>query len=369
MIYLDYSATTKILDESLDTFNKVSLEYFANPNSMHDLGKRAEKLINASMKKISNILGIKEEEIIFTSGASEANNTAIKGICHRYKNRGNHIITTKLEHSSIIEPLNFLKEEGFEVEYVPLDKNGQVDLDALDKMITDKTILVTINSVSSELGIRQPLNEISKIVKKHKKCLFHSDVTQSIGKENIDFSLLDLASFSSQKFYGPRGIGVLYVRKGVSLTPLIHGGKSTSTFRSGTPNTALIASMTKSLGIIYEKLDENFLYVSNLNKYIASKLEKLDVSINSNNYSIPHIVNFSLHDIRSETMMHALEQDEIYISTTTACNTNNYSDAVYEITKDTKRASQTIRVSLSFQSTKEEIDYFISRLDYYINSL
>ena len=369
MVYLDYSATTKVLPEALDTYNKVSTEYFANPNSMHSLGLKSKKLIDASLKKISSLLNIREDEITFTSGATEANNTAIKGICNKYKNRGNHIITTPLEHSSIIEPLNFLKEEGFTFDYVPLDENGRVNINALDEMITDRTVLVSINSVSSELGIREPLEEISRVVRKHKKCFLHCDITQSIGKEHINFSLFDLASFSSQKFFGPRGIGVLYIKKGINITPLLHGGKSTNSLRSGTPNTPLIASMTKSLGIVLENLDKNYEYILNLNKYLVKRLEKLDVTINSNKYSIPHIVNFSLHGIKSETMVHALEADEIYVSTTTACNTNNYSESVYRLTNDLERARNTIRVSISYQTTKEEIDYFIEKLKLYIDTL
>lgn len=369
MVYLDYSATTKIFDEALDTYDKVSKDFFANPNSIHSLGLKSKKLIDASLNKISSLLNIREDEITFTSGASEANNTAIKGICHKYKNRGNHIITTALEHSSVIEPLNFLKEEGFTFDFVPLDKYGRVNLKALDEMITDKTILVSINSVSSELGICQPLEEISKIIKKHKNCFFHCDVTQSIGKHHINFSLFDLASFSGQKFFGPRGIGVLYVKKGISITPLIHGGKSTNNLRSGTPNTPLIASMCKSLSIILENLDKNYEYVTSLNKYLIEKLKSLDVTINSNKYSIPHIVNFSLHGIKSETMVHALEADEIYVSTTTACNTNNYSESVYRLTNDLERAKNTIRVSISYATTKEEIDFFIEKLKLYIDTL
>ena len=200
MIYLDYSATTPVDDRVLDTFVKVTKDYIGNPNSLHELGVEAKKLIDASTKQIADILKVKENEIIYTSGASEANNMAIKGICFKYKNRGKHIITTTLEHSSVLEVFKYLENEGFEVSYAKLDENGVVDIDELKKIIRDDTILVSICSVNSEVGVRQPVEEIGLMLKDYPKLYFHSDVTQSIGKEKVDFTNIDLASFSGQKF-------------------------------------------------------------------------------------------------------------------------------------------------------------------------
>ena len=194
MIYLDYSATTPVAEEVIETYSRVCREYIGNPNSLHKLGVEANQLIEASTKQIASILGVKPSEVIYTSGASEANNTAIKGICLKYQNRGKHIITTELEHSSVIAPIQYLVGQGFDVDFVPLDENGIVDLVELEKLIRDDTILVSIASVNSEVGVAQPIDEIAKLVKKHPKCYFHSDVTQSIGKQKVDFTNIDLAS-------------------------------------------------------------------------------------------------------------------------------------------------------------------------------
>ena len=359
MIYLDYSATTPVNEEVIDTYSRVCKEYIGNPNSMHLLGVKAKQLIDASTEQVANILGVKNSEIIYTSGASEANNTAIKGVCLKYKTRGKHIITTELEHSSIVAPLNYLSGLGYEVDFVKLDENGLVDLENLSRLMRDDTVLVTISSVNSEVGVKQDLKAISKIVRKNPKTIFHSDVTQSIGKDKIDFSLLDLASMSGQKFYGMKGIGVLYKREGLIIEPLIHGGKSTTIFRSGTPATPLIASFAKALRLAYDNFDEKYKHVVETHDYLIDKLKDLDIYINSNSYCLPHMVNISLKNIKSEVMQHALEEYEIYISTQTACSTGNYSKAVYAVTNDKEKASRSMRISLSYLTTIEEIDEFI----------
>ena len=363
MVYLDYSATTPVNDLVIDTYSRVCKEFIGNPNSLHLLGVKAKELIDASTNQVASILGIKSNEIIYTSGASEANNTAIKGVCFKYQNRGKHIITTELEHSSIVAPLNYLSSLGYEIDFVKLDKNGLVDLEDLEKKLRDDTVLVTISSVNSEVGVRQDLKAISKIVRKNPKTIFHSDVTQSIGKEKIDFSLLDLASMSGQKFFGMKGIGVLYKKEGLIIEPLIHGGKSTTIFRSGTPATPLIASFAKALRLVYENFYEKYKHVVEIHDYLIDKLKDLDIYINSNSYCLPHIVNISLKNIKSEVMQHALEEYEIYISTQTACSTGNYSKAVYAVTNDKDKASRSLRISISYLTTKEEIDEFIKAFD------
>ena len=359
MIYLDYSATTPVDYEVIDTYSKVCKEFIGNPNSLHKLGLDAKKLIDASTKQIAKILGVKDSEIIYTSGASEANNTAIKGVVSKYSNRGKHIITTELEHSSIVAPLNYLQSKGYEVDFVKLDSNGLVDLEDLEKLIRDDTVLVSIASVNSEVGIKQDLKKIREVLKKNPKTIFHSDVTQSIGKEKIDLSYVDLASMSCQKFFGMKGIGALYKREGLVIDPLIHGGKSTTIFRSGTPATPLIASFAKALRLVYEDFNKRDKYIHELNKYFIDKLSDLDVEINSNSYCVPQVVNLSIKGIKPETMQHALEEHDIYISTQTACSTGDYSRAVYAVTHDKERASHSVRVSLSYKTTYEEIDEFI----------
>ena len=362
MIYLDYSATTPVNEEVLNSYIEATKKMVGNPNSLHKLGIEAKSLIDAATRQIANILKVKPNEIIYTSGASESNNTAIKGICLKYQNRGKHIITTHLEHSSIIEPLNYLKRQGFEVEYVNITENGMVDIEDLKKKIRDDTILVTIASINSEVGIVQPIKEIAALLKKYPKVYFHSDITQSLGKEKIDLTDVDLASFSAQKFYGMKGIGGLVKKENVVIEPLIHGGKSTTKDRSGTPATALIVSMAKALRLAYENLEEKQKYVKELNIFLRNELEKNEITINSPEVAIPNILNISLENIKPETVLHALEEKEIYISTKTACATNDSSDAVYAITKDEEKAKHSLRISLSYLTTKKELEIFITEL-------
>ena len=369
MIYLDYSATTPVNKEVLNTYVTVCEKYIGNPNSLHKLGVEAKGLIDAATNQIANILGVKSSEVIYTSGASEANNLAIKGICLKYQNRGKHIITTELEHSSVSEPIKYLESIGFEVSYVKLDSNGLVDLNDLESLMRDDTILVSIVLVNSEVGLIQPIEAISKIVKKYPKCYFHSDITQCIGKVKVDLSLVDLASLSSQKFYGMKGIGCLIKKENIIIEPLIHGGKSTTIYRSGTPAVGLIVSLSKALRLSYDEFDNKYNKVFELNKYLISKLENLDVCVNSNNYCVPHIVNISLNGIKPETMLHALEQVEIYISTQTACSTGDYSKAIMAICNDKDRASRSMRISLSYLTTSDDVDKFVNSLEKNIDKL
>lgn len=362
MIYLDYSATTPVNEEVLNSYIEATKKMVGNPNSLHKLGIEAKSLIDAATRQIASILKVKPNEIIYTSGASESNNTAIKGICLKYQNRGKHIITTHLEHSSIMEPLNYLKRQGFEVEYVNITENGIVDIEDLKKKIRDDTILVTIASINSEVGIVQPIKEIAALLKKYPKVYFHSDITQSLGKEKVDLTDVDLASFSAQKFYGMKGIGGLVKKENVVIEPLIHGGKSTTKDRSGTPATALIVSMAKALRLAYENLEEKQKYVKELNIFLRNELEKNEITINSPEVAIPNILNISLENIKPETVLHALEEKEIYISTKTACATNDSSDAVYAITKDEEKAKHSLRISLSYLTTKKELEIFITEL-------
>ncbi len=365
MIYLDYSATTPVNKEVLASFSKAAIEYPGNPNSLHKLGLESNKLIEASTKQIAKILGVKENEIIYTSGSSESNNLAIKGIADKYKNRGKHIITTNFEHSSIYGPISYLQKDGFDVDFVKTLDNGLVDLEDLERLIRDDTILVTICSVNSEIGVRQPIEEIKKIVKKHEKCFLHVDMTQSIGKEKISFDDIDLVSFSAHKFYGLKGIGCLIKKEKIALEPIIHGGKSTTIYRSGTPCLPLIVSLAKALRLAYENFDAKYEHVKVLNDYLKEKLSHYDlVRINSNDYCIPHILNISVLNVKPETMQHALEEYDIYISTKTACSSKeNISRAVLALTNDKERAASSVRISLSYLTTKEECDEFLKAFD------
>lgn len=360
MIYLDYSATTPVDEFVLDSYVKTTRDFIGNPNSLHKLGVNAKRLIDAATKQITNILGIKENEIIYTSGASEANNMAIKGICLKYQNRGKHIITTELEHSSVIAPISYLQSLGFEIDFVKLDSKGVVDLEDLERLMRDDTILVSIALVNSEVGVIQPIEEISRVVKKYPKAYFHSDITQSIGKMRLNLSCVDLASFSAQKFYGMKGIGGLIKKENIVIEPLIHGGKSTTVFRSGTPAVALIVSMAKALRLAYDQFDRKINEVNLLNRYLVEELNKLFISVNSNECCVGHIVNISIGKIKPETMLHALEEKDIYISTQTACSMGIYSKAVFAVTGDLEKAKHSIRISLSHLTTRQEIEEFLN---------
>lgn len=365
MIYLDYSANTPINKEVLESFNKVALGFPANPNSLHSLGVKAKELIDASTKQIADILKVNTNEIIYTSDSSEANNLALKGIAYKYQNRGKHIITTTLEHSSIYGPLNFLQTQGFEVEFVNLKEDGTVDLEHLKSLLREDTILVSINAVNSEIGILQPINEIGKLIRENSKAFFHSDVTQAIGKIKVDFTNIDLASFTAHKFFGINGIGCLIKKDKIMLEPLIHGGKSTTIYRSGTPYLPLIVSMAKALRLAYENIDAKYNHVLELNNYLKEKLVKYkNVYINSLDTSIPHILNFSVIGVKPETLVHALEQEEIYISTQSACSSSNaFSKSVLSLTNSMDRAKSSVRISISYITTKEEIDKFLNIFD------
>ena len=363
MTYLDYSATTPTSEEVLNTFVEVSRRYIGNPNSLHKLGVEANEIIKASTKQISNLLNIKESEIIYTSGASESNNTAIKGIALKYQNRGRHIITTEFEHSSIYGPLTYLQKQGFKVDFVKTDEYGLVDINNLKELLTDETILVSIGYINSEIGIIQPINEIGKLLKDYNKCFFHVDMTQALGKIKIDLTNVDLASFSAHKIYGIKGIGMLYKKENISLEPLIHGGKSTTVYRSGTPATALIASFAKAMRLILEDLDKKHEYISKLNKMLKEGLKYDKVYINSNEHCIPNVLNISVVGVKPETMLHALEKYDIYISTQTACSTGTSSKSVYALTKDEDRSKSSLRISLSHLTKESDIEYFLEKFD------
>lgn len=365
MIYLDYSATTPVDKRVLNTFNKVCLEYPGNSNSLHKLGMEAKELEDYATKKIEELLKLKNAEIIYTSGASESNNQVLKGVCSRYQNRGKHIITTYLEHSSILSTVNYLSSQGFIIDYVKIKDDGQVDLDHLKQLLTTDTIIVSICAVDSELGIRQPLEEISNIIKEYPKCFFHVDCTQALGKIPINFDLMDFASASAHKIYGMKGIGLLIKKKNIVIDNLIHGGKSTTTYRSGTPALPLIVSTMKALDLIIPNINQNYIQVEKLQRKILNHLKQYpEISINSTKYSIPYTINISLKGIKPETFVHAMDEYDIYISTKSACSSaNTMSDSVYAVTKDREKAMRSIRISLSYLTTEEEIEKFLQAFD------
>ena len=335
MTYLDNSATTKINEEVLKT---VSKDLFTPIE---------EEKLNPYQDKIKTLLNT-DLDVIITSGSTESNNLAIKGICEN--SNKNEIITTHLEHSSINETLKYLENKGFIIKYIPI-KDTILDLDSLKELITEKTALITVTLVNSETGMLNDINKIGEIAHKH-GILFHTDITQGIGKISIDLKNVDLASFSSHKFHGPKGIGVLLKNEKLNLKPLIYGKR--------TYNLGLINGMIKALEISLKNIDSNYKKTEELRNYLKENINNLpDISINESRNNIPHILNFSVLSYKPETFLHYLGMHDIYISTKSACSSGDYSEAVLDLTGDMKRAETSVRISLSEENTKEQLDKVI----------
>lgn len=381
MIYFDYSANTPIDSNVLDIFVEATRKYTANANSNHSLGKLAKQQIDNCSSYIADYFNCNANGIIYTSSASESNNLVIKGIADKFKDKGNHIIISAMEHSSVIAPCNFLSSLGYNVSVISTNSQGIVDLDELKTAITDKTILVSICTVNSELGTIQPIREIANIVKEHENCVFHTDATQAIGKININFSSnftdvfstimpqnVDFVTFTPHKFYGLNGIGVLVNRNNIPITPLIHGGKSTTVYRSGSPDTAGIIALQYALKKSLDNLNERYSYVKKLNELFRNKLSNYScIHINSPINAVPHILNFSLIDYDANKLVTELSNNGIYVSSNTACSLDNTpSNAVLSTTGDINLASNTIRISLSHLNTEDEISKFFKVFDFFI---
>lgn len=362
MIYLDYSATTPVSYDVLESYNKATRDYMGNANSIHALGVKSKVLLNSATKQLCELFDIKEDELVYTSGATESNNMALKGVAMAYGNRGKHIVVSKLEHPSVYAICNYLESLCFEISYVNNDSEGLVDFEDLKKKIRQDTILVSICAVNSEVGIRQPLKTLRQIIKKENaNTLFHSDMTQAVGKVSVNMHDVDLASMSAHKIFGPKGIGILYKSSKVRLVPLIHGSGKFNELKSGTPPLPLIVALSKACRIALTDLEKRENNVAKLNEKICNDLSKIDgVTLNKTKYSIPHILNISLKNIRPETFVHAMEEDEIYISTNTACSSGDLSTSVMAIYNDKERAVSSIRISLSYVTTNEEINKFLN---------
>lgn len=369
MVYLDYSATTPVIDEVLDSFNTVTKEFFGNANSLHSLGLKSRELLSSARKQICDILKIKDDEMIFTASATEANNRALIGVCLSRKRFGNHIIVSTLEHPSIYEICKYLESIGFKVSYVNVDSEGVVDLEHLKSLVNDKTILVSICGVNSETGVRQPLRTIKQVVKRENRdCYIHSDLTQALGKIKINLDDVDLASFSAHKIYAPKGIGMLYKKDGVNMVPIMYG--SNSSHEIGTPALPLIVAFSKAIRLAYANFKEKEENISNCTKRLLDGLKKYDgIKLNRSKYTIDNIISISLMDIKPETFIHALEKHDIFVSSNTACSSGKVSTSVMAIYNDKIRANTTIRISISYLTTEKEIDLFLNAFDEEYNKL
>lgn len=363
MVYLDYSATTPVLPEVLDSYNKVSEEYFGNPNSLHSLGIKSKELLNSATKQIADLLHIGEDEFCFTSGSTEANNMALIGTALSYHKYGNHICVSTMEHPSIYGICKYLEKLGFIIDYVGVNEEGLLDFEELKNKVTKDTILVSVSAVNPETGARQPLKMIRQVIRKNNEnCIFHSDMTQAIGKVNMIISDVDLASISGHKIYGPKGIGLLYKNKNVILTPLLYGADDS--LKPGTPALPLIVAFSKALRLALKDLNQKEETVKKYQEKIISHLsEYSDIKINTSKYCIPHILNISLMTIKPETFIHAMEKDEIYLSSNTACSSGKKSESVWNMYHDEVRSLTTIRISLSYLTLPSEITDFLNSFD------
>ena len=362
MIYFDNAATTSVNDEVLKTFVTVSKNYIGNTNSIHKLGFESKKLMNAATKQVADLLSVLEDEVIFTSSSSESNNLAIKGVLESYPKRNRIILTTILEHPSITNTLNSLKD--VEVINLKLDANYHIDIDDLKEKLKLDPVLVSIHHVNSELGIIQDIDTIGKIIKENSKAIFHVDGTQSLTKIDVNLKYVDQFSASAHKFNGLKGIALLVKKEKINLSPIINGGDSQTIYRAGTPALPLIASFSKALRLALEAQPKAYLKVKEINNYLRDELSKIDsITINSKVDSSPYILNFSIKGIKPESMIHKLEAKDVYLSTKTACSSKeDYSKSIYLLTKDKEISKTSLRLSLSKDSTMEEAKEFIKIL-------
>ncbi|NYV64322.1 cysteine desulfurase [Bacillus sp. Gen3] len=375
MIYFDNSATTKPYNEVIEAFAKVSQEYYANPSSLHNFGGKVETLVHQARKQIASLLQVKDNEIYFTSGGTEGNNLAIKGTALQYRSRGNHIITTTVEHPSVYEACEQLRLLGFDITYLPVNQKGQVELDDLKSAIKDETILVSIMHVNNEMGTIQPIEEIGQLLNEYSKILFHVDHVQGIGKVplNLKQAHVDFCTISAHKFHGLKGSGILYIRNGVRISPLFSGGNQENKVRSGTENVGGIVTMAKALRLTEANRKQKLEEMISIRDFLISSLTKLPtIKVHTvPSVSAPHIINFSAIGLRGEVVVHALEAEKIYVSTTSACSSKQKSISrtlqAIGVTEDI--AEGAVRISLSYENTMDEAKIFMSKLESIINKL
>lgn len=372
--YLDNSATTRCSDRACQLMVDLLTKDYGNPSSLHMKGIEAERFVETAKKKIAKTLRVSEKEIIFTSGGTESNNLAIIGDAMANRRAGNHIITTSIEHASVENPMEFLKEQGFEITYLSVDENGIISLEELEEAVTEQTILVSMMQVNNEIGAIEPVAEAAELIKKkNPDTLIHVDAIQSYGKMYIYPKKLgiDMLSVSGHKIHGPKGSGFLWVREKTKLKPLILGGGQQKGMRSGTENVPAIAGLGEAAEEIYENLDEKRAHLYGLKQRFIDGIEKLEgthVNGKTGEDSAPHIVSVSFEGIRSEVLLHSLEDRGIYVSSGSACSSNNHagkqkgSKTLRNIHLKENLLDSTLRFSFSVHTTEEEIDYALEVL-------
>ena len=366
IIYLDNAATSKVYPEVLESYNQITLKYFANPSSIHKLGQESNRLLEKSREQILSLFNLTHHEVIFTSGATEANNLAIKGYALANKSRGNHLITTAVEHPSVLNTFKALEKYGYEVTILPVNKNGVIEVNSLKAAIKENTILVSIMSVNNETGAINPIKEAGELLKNYPKIAFHVDMTQAIGKIDVPLENIDMFSFSGHKIHALLGSGALIKEKKIILEPIAHGGGQENNNRSGTNTLALSATLAKALRLSLKEQKDNYNKVSNLRDYLVSYLkDNPDLyAINSLDKDNPYIVNFSLLNHKASVVVEALSNKGIMVSSLSACHSKNedYSYVVLAMNNDMKLAHNTIRVSFSYENTVDDVNALIRGL-------
>lgn len=368
--YLDNSATTRCMERVTDKMIRVMREDFGNPSSLHTKGVEAENYIREAKEIFAKNLKVSEKEIYFTSGGTESNNLALIGTAMANQRSGRHLITTSIEHASVLNTMKYLEDQGFRVTYLPVDEDGIVSLDVLRESICEETVLVSVMYVNNEIGAVQPVEEIARILKeKRPGALLHVDAIQAYGKYRIypKKTGIDLLSISGHKIHGPKGSGVLYVNEKVKIRPIIFGGEQQKGLRSGTENVPGIAGVAEAAQACYENLEEKIDRLYELKARFVEGVQKLPgtkVNGRTGRDSAPHIVSVSFQDVRSEVLLHALEDQGVYVSAGSACSSNKpaVSHTLQSIGLPKELLGSTLRFSFCFDTTEEEIDYCLEKL-------
>ena len=368
MIYFDNSATTKPYPDALATYTEVATRIWGNPSSLHNLGSQATRILEASRKQIAELIGKKAEEIYFTSGGTEGDNWILKGVAFEKAPYGKHIIVSDIEHPAIKESAAWLKTQGFEVDYAPVDARGFVKVDALDNLLRPDTTLVSVMAVNNEIGSIQPIHDIAALLEDRPTISFHVDAVQALAKVATEVYLperVDFATFSSHKFHGLRGVGFVYIKEGKKITPLLTGGGQEKEMRSTTENVAGIAATAKALRLAMENQEAFASKTQQMKEVIRKELSNYpDVTIFSGeDHFAPHILTFGIKGVRGEVVVHAFEEFDIYISTTSACSSKAGKPAgtLIAMGVDKSIAQTTVRLSLDLENDMSQVEQFLTK--------
>ncbi len=370
-IYLDNSATTAVHPDVVKLMSKIMLEDYGNPSSKHNKGVQAERYLNEAGETLASILKCDKKELLYTSGGTESDNMAFIGTALANKRRGNHIITTMIEHPAILETTVFLEKNGFEITYLPVDATGRVSLEALKEALRPETILVSIMYANNEVSIAEPIAEAASMVKEYNpEIIFHTDAVQAFGKYRIipKRENIDLMSVSAHKLHGPKGVGFLYIKDKTRINPIIFGGGQQKGMRSGTENVPGIAGMALAAKLCYENFDEKIERLYELKEYFTDKVLEIPGTVfngRRGHEGTPHVISISFENVRSEVLLHALEDKGIYVSSGSACSSNKpaLSGTLKAIVVKNNLLDSTIRFSLCTENTKEELDEVITALN------